>query len=302
MGYGKIVAVSVTHNRPEQLILCLNRIRSQTVHLEALIVVDNASDAETVNLLKKENGLITLRVEPNAGGSGGFAAGIEEALRFKPDWIWLVEDDAVVESNTLENLLCKISDEDVNVQNPGLLCPAIEEDGRFALKHRRYFNPLTLGEKPVPLQKYAHLVVEIDTASFVGALINADAISRVGVPDARYFLFYDDTEYSLRLKQAGYKLYLVPASKVIHQRSSSSRLRKGPYGLRHYYNLRNRIIVYRKFGQTSAWRLLKPIVAGLILLIWVGRGKPKAVQIYLRALKDSRKEPFVAKADFFVHP
>jgi len=295
MGCCKVVAVIVTHNRPDLLILSLDGLRTQSVRLEAIIVVDNASDTETIKLLQRQKELIVLRIERNIGGSGGFGAGIKEALYLNPDWIWLVEDDVDVETHSLAKLLCLQKSENFDTQKLGLLCPTVKEFGRVALMHRRYFDPFTLREKPVPIKKYLHPIVEIDIASFVGALISANALRRVGVPDERFFLSYDDVEFSLRLKNAGYRLYLVPESKVTHRRSVNSRLRRGPYGLKHYYNLRNRIIVYRKFGHATLWRWILPLAEGLALLILAGRGKPKAVKLYLKAIKDGRREPYVVK-------
>ena len=297
MGYCRVVAVVVTHNRPRLLMLSLDSLRSQSVSLQAIIVVDNASNVETSELLRREKDLILLRIEHNTGGSGGFAAGMKKALNLQPDWIWLIEDDAIVQRNTLENLLRIKKDWNCTASNLGLLCPAVEEGGRLALMHRRYFDPSTLREKPVSIQKYQHSIVQIDTASFVGALVKAEALRRVGVPDKRFFINYDDTEFSLRLKQAGYGLYLVPGSKVIHRRSAKSRLRKGPYGLKHYYNLRNRIIVYRKFGHAPMWRWLSPLATGLLLLLLAGKGRPKAVRIWAKAMYDGRKEPFMVEEE-----
>jgi len=248
MECGKVIAVVVTHNRPNQLKLCLNSLRSQSIELQNIIVVDNASDMETVELLHREKDLIVIRMKRNTGGSGGFAAGMEESLILKPDWIWLIEDDVIVKSNTLEVLLSRNKEDNFKEKNIGILCPAVQERRRLALMHRRYFDPFTFHEKPVQIKKYAKSLVEIDTASFVGFLVKSEALHRVGVPDKRFFIYYDDTEFSLRLKNAGYKIWLVPQSIAIHRRSPKSRLRNGPYGLKHYYNLRNRIIVYRKYG------------------------------------------------------
>lgn len=296
MNCGRVVAVVVTHNRPELLMSALNSLRSQSVKLHAIIVVDNASDTETAMFLQNEKDIVLLRIEQNTGGSGGFAAGMEQALNLQPDWIWLIEDDAIVQSKALESLLCGKRDATDDGQKIGLLCPAVEEGGRLAVMHRRYFDPFTLREKPVPTDKYKQPIVAIDTASFVGSLVKAEAVRRIGVPDKRFFLYYDDTEFSLRLKQAGYALFLITESKVSHRRLPASRLRRGPYSLKHYYNLRNRIIVYRKFGHAPVWRWLCPFIEGLMVLIVAGKGKPKAIKMWLKAMCDGRKDPFVVKA------
>ena len=209
------------------------------------------------------------------------------------EWIWLLDDDVVPETSALENLLRPNGLAYSYSGEVAVLCPAVEEDGRLALRHRRYFDPSTLRERPVPNWRYAESVVEIDTASFAGFLAKADAVSRVGLPDARFFLSYDDTEFSLRLKRAGFRLWLLPASRVDHRRPPAGRLRHGPFGLKHYYNLRNRLIVYDKFGHAPTWRLWLPYAQAVLLLLIAGRGRPAAFQWYWRALRDSRTEPYV---------
>jgi len=286
-----VVAVVVTHNRPALLRAAVAALKSQTIVLQDIVVVDNASAAETVLLLQQEPGLTVRRMEHNVGGSGGFAVGVELALNLQADWIWLIDDDAVPYANALENLLCHQGQVDYEAEDVAVLCPAVEEAGKLALMHRRYFDPLTLRETVVPLRKYTDTVVEIDSASFVGFLVKSAAVRQVGLPDARFFLGYDDIEFSLRLKQAGYRLFLLPASSVDHRRTLGSQLRHGPFGVRHYYNLRNRFIVYRKFGHALSWRWLFPLAQGIILLLVAGRGRPTAFKWWWKAMSDARTEP-----------
>jgi GT2 family glycosyltransferase len=266
----------------------------QTVALHGIVVVDNASDAQTEALLKREPALTVLRLEQNTGGSGGFAAGIERALRMGPDWIWLLDDDVVVQDTALEKLLHAPSGIDYDMEDLAVLCSAVEEGGRLAPMHRRYFDAATLRERVVPLREYRHPAIEIDIASFVGFLVRTAAVRRVGLPDARFFLAYDDTEFSLRLKRAGYKLWLLPGSRADHRRQLNARLRHGPFAEKHYYNLRNRFIVYRKFGgEAPIWRWWSPLVQSLLLLAVAGKGRPVAFKWWWKAVCDGRAEPYV---------
>lgn len=294
----KVVAVVVTRNRPQLLKSALDALRLQTLDLHGIVAVDNASDGDTVALLRREPGLTLVRLEHNMGGSGGFAAGIERALRMRPDWVWLFDDDAVPQPTALERLLRAPRGIDYGAPDLAVLCPAVEEGGRLALMHRRHFNPRTLQERVVPQRHYRCHALEIDVGSFVGFLARATAIRRVGLPDARYFLAYDDTEFSLRLQRAGYRLWLLPASRVEHRRRLDTRLRHGPFGPKHYYNLRNRLIVYRKFGdRVPAWRWLGPVAQGLLLLLAAGRGRPAALGWWCKAMWDGRAEPYVLEPE-----
>lgn len=289
----RVVAVVVTRNRPELLGLSLDALRAQTRSLQDIVVVDNASDAETVSLLDSASDLTVLRLDCNTGGSGGFAAGVTRALDMESDWIWLLDDDVVLHETALERLLDAPGDIDDAAEGLAALCSAVEEGGRLALMHRRHFDPATLCERVVPRRHYRRAAVSIDIASFVGLLVRTDVIRHVGLPDARFFISYDDTEFSLRLRRAGYRIWLVPASLADHRRCLKTRLRHGPFGIRHYFNLRNRLIVYRKFGSDApTWRWLRPLVQSLLLLVVAGRGRSAAFGWWWRAWCDSRAEPF----------
>jgi GT2 family glycosyltransferase len=131
-------------------------------------------------------------------------------------------------------------------------------------------------------------LVAVDTASFVGLLVSSRAAAACGLPDAALFLSYDDTEYCLRLRRAGWPLWLAPGSVIDHLRQASSRMRAGPIGPRHYYNLRNRVVVARRHAQL-------PLLAGSIatltgLGLWLGcrgRFRKGAWRIVRQALLDA---------------
>lgn len=294
---GRVIAVVVTYRRPKLLATVLDALRSQSVCPQAIVVVDNGSDEETRVLLDRSSNVTAMHMAKNTGGSGGFAAGIERAMQSRPDWIWLLDDDAVVRPDTLERLLDALDHLAENGERPAVLCSAVEEAGRLATMHRRRFKPETLKESVVPASRYTARELEIDIGSFVSFLVNSEAVRKVGLPDPRFFFAYDDIEYSLRLGQAGYRLWLVPGSRVDHQRLSHARLRHGPFGVKHYYNLRNRLIVYRRFGRrVPAWRWLRPHWEGLLLLLVAGRGRPQSIRWWWRAVRDSRHEPYVLEA------
>lgn len=251
-----VTAVVVTHDRPRLLEQTLDALAAQSHKPTAVVVVDNASGPETRQLLAVRHDVQVCRLEENSGGAGGFATGVDVALRAGADWIWLLDDDAVPHVDALELLLDQLPQVGSKV---GALCSAVEEFGGLALQHRRYFEPATLREPVVKGEAYGEHLVRIDTGSFVGFLLNANAARANGLPNRDFFLAYDDTEYSLRLGVAGWSLWLVPASVIDHRRTASGRLRNARFGLKHYYNLRNQLAVFRRYGCAPRWRLWIPI-------------------------------------------
>ncbi|EED99046.1 glycosyltransferase [Burkholderia multivorans] len=279
----KVAAVVVTHNRPALLSEVLDALRLQTWRPDSIIVVDNASGPETVALLSSLTDIDVLRLEENVGGAGGFSAGVRRAVACGFDWILLLDDDAVPRLDCLAQLLEQV---DRAGARAGAICTSVIEFGERALMHRRRFDAATLAEPVLPEAAYESSLVEIDTGSFVGFMLQRGAALDVGMPDASFFLAYDDTEYSLRLKRAGWTLWLAPGAVVDHKRPAGGRLRNGPYGVKHYYNLRNQLAVFRVYGDAPSWRMWMPVLKHGAVAVKDWRWT--SVKLFWKAWRDSR--------------
>jgi GT2 family glycosyltransferase len=120
--------------------------------------------------------------------------------------------------------------------------------------HRRLFNAKTMTETIIGADKYTQDYFQMDTASFVGFLLSRKAIDEVGLPLKEMFIYFDDTEYSLRIRKKGI-MFTVPASKIVHgergRALGSSPWGQSPSGWKKYYAIRNQIYTYRKHGNVS---------------------------------------------------
>ena len=280
----RIAAVVVTHDRPELLQKVIDALHAQSRPCDRIFIVDNASGAITQALLEPLTNLAVLRSDINLGGTGGFTLGLEQACAEKYDWVWLLDDDAIPRRDALaelENALCHVPGK------IGAVCGTVREFGEVATMHRRTFTPLLGREATVSTTEYATPIVAIDTGSFVGFMVNATAVATVGLPDPAFFLAYDDTEYSLRLKQAGFNIWLIPPSIVDHMRTVTGRLRSTEFGIKHYFNIRNRIVVKKRYARL-------PYLAGMTawlfgLGLWLrspSRFQARSWRILARAVSD----------------
>jgi GT2 family glycosyltransferase len=290
----RIAAVLVTHNRPQLMLQALAALRAQTRPLDSIYIVDNASDdpgAAGATRLCSDTTIIVVRSDTNIGGAGGFALGMARAFAAGHDWIWLIDDDALARPDALAQLLAALGGPTAPAAGAGALCGAVREFGDLALRHRRRFHHPTGLEWPLPRAAYAGPPCRVDTASFVGFLVSAAAVAEAGLPDRGFFLGYDDTEYSLRLGRAGLAIWLVPGSVVEHLRERRARLRAGPFGPKHYFTIRNRIAVARRYASL-------PIVPSCVALgfgaaVWLasaGRLRRGALRILWRAVTDGCRE------------
>jgi GT2 family glycosyltransferase len=115
----------------------------------------------------------------------------------------------------------------------------------------------------------------------------AQAVRDVGLPNADFFLGYDDTDYSLRLQDAGWRLWLVPGSIIDHLRNKDVRLLTSDFGSKHYFNIRNQIVVKQRYARLSSIAALGGIAfACLLWCLSGGFKRPGSVRILVRAVID----------------
>ncbi|MFC4760727.1 glycosyltransferase family 2 protein [Fructobacillus durionis] len=235
-----VSAVVVTYNRLELLKEVIESIKSQTVPVSHLIVVDNASNHDTKDYLESlGNSIDYLRLEENLGGAGGFNHGIRYFMEeTKDDFVWVMDDDTVTHPDTLEQLLSYADDQ----PNFSFLA----SDVRWIDGHRSKMNlPSAVEKQPgdgeVPEDQVEPL--ELKNASFVSLMIKREIIEKIGLPITDFFIWGDDIEYTERAARVA-PGYFVPASKVTHKMASnvgSSLMDDGPNRTpRYFYSYRNR--------------------------------------------------------------
>lgn len=210
-------AFVLTRDRRALLVECLRGLLAQTLPVERVVVLDNASSDGTRELLEAEGLLDEPRVryvrsEVNTGGSGGFRTGVELALEEGTDWVWLMDDDAEPEPDAHERLMGSRVAAD-----PGtaVLCTAVvHPDGRIDGQHR-----CSLGRLVLPLGEEAYAPgthADVDCASFVGFCVRSSVARAIGPVKAEFFLGYDDAEWSLRARRHG-RIRLVPEARIVHK-------------------------------------------------------------------------------------
>ena len=105
-----VAAVVVTRNRPALLKRCLAALDLQTYPASELVVVDNASDEATRELLavevtRRDGSFHSIRLEENTGGAGGFHAGMRACLSLPCTHMWLMDDDCEPDSEAVAELI-----------------------------------------------------------------------------------------------------------------------------------------------------------------------------------------------------
>ncbi|HMF54002.1 MAG TPA: glycosyltransferase family 2 protein [Edaphobacter sp.] len=224
-----------------------------------ILIVDNGSEQESLAQLRP---LVKDRVEllespRNNGFTGGCNLGIKRALELDAKYIWLLNNDAVVERHTLSSIVA-LAEKDPAI---GLVTPQIAvlgEDrltfagGVISVKDGIYnetHDPAVAEEWNA---KYPDCGLVIGTAM----LVRAELARRIGGLDERFFAYFEDIDYSVRSREAGFRNLVDPNSVVCHLEKNRN-LR--PFEIKPhywYYLARNESRFWRKHrGRGGSLRL-----------------------------------------------
>ena len=257
----KICVVLVTFNRCEDLKKTLAQYEAQTYLPKMILVVDNHSTDGTADMLaawQRAPSPIAHRVRTmseNVGGSGGFYAGMEEALSYDDcDWIFLSDDDAVPHTDALAQMVAFSQRHPALVSECAALCGIVDAGDHYAVGHRaRIRKGSVIGrlDRPVSVKEYEKEYFSVDFFSYIGTCIRKRALEKAGLPRKEFFIYSDDFEHALRVGKQG-KILCIPAVVLCHV-DNNSYSREASW--RDYYATRNVLIMYREhFGKFVAFR------------------------------------------------
>lgn len=295
----KHVVISLLNfNNKNDTLECVNslaKIRINNFKL-TIVVVDNASieNLTTAELRRKLNPKVDLKLilnEKNVGFSGGNNIAIEYALKNMADYVLILNNDTYVDQNFLIELL-NVSEKDKTV---GIAVPKIYFAPGFEFHKDKYFQKeigkviwYAGGEMDwANLIGHHRGVNEVDRGEFnkidktefaTGCcmLIKKEVFEKIGLFDEKYFLYYEDSDLSMRTIEVGFKIVYVPNSKIWHKNAGST----GGSGssLQDYFITRNRLMFAHKFASTRTKLAL--FKESMLLLIRGRKWQKKGVEDY----------------------
>lgn len=255
----RVCAVVVTYNRSKFLKKCIESLLAQTYVLDSIIIVNNASTDDTATMLNDNfPKLTTIHLQENTGSSGGFYVGTKAALKQGFDWIWLMDDDVSPEFTCLEDLLS--ADEIYRVRIPLRLAPNSDRVVELAATKFDLRNPLireprrSWVAKEYPSAENVPETLIVQDFAFEGPLISREIFQSCGFPNPDYFIYGDDTDYSIRIRKAQYQIVLIGKAHLIKQIETS--YSDSPF--RAYYRYRNSWRLHNLYGENVAVRWIKP--------------------------------------------
>lgn len=244
--HAKVTIIILNWNGKEDTIECVESVKNITYPNYEILIVDNGSTDGSQELFRQKYPDITLIENPhNLGFAEGNNIGMSYALKRGTDYTLLLNNDTTVDKHFLDEL---INHADMN-KKVGILGPKIYF----------YYEPTkicflganinfwtgrisVIGNNQIDKGQFED-IKEVDYVEGCAILVRKEVIEEINLLDAKYFCFFEETDWCVRAKKAGYSVIFVPKAKIWHKIGSTARKIEG-FNL--YYMTRNRFLFMKK--------------------------------------------------------
>lgn len=210
-----ICAVVVTYNRLEMLKGTIKALKAQTIPIDILIINNGSTDG-TDEFLASEEGINVITQE-NVGGAGGFHRGMKEAVEQGYEFAWVMDDDVIPAPDCVEQLHNAYTFLTSEGEKIGFLCSKVTNQEGVSV------NMPAVDGRPnetgyADWNKYiGRGYIKVFCSTFVSVFVPVGNIVRYGLPYKEFFIWGDDTEYTMRLAKEN-TCYQIGTSIIEHLR------------------------------------------------------------------------------------
>jgi len=253
-----IAIVILNWNGWEDTIECLTSLKNLTYpNWKAIVVDNNSTDGSAQKIQQTFPDVTLINNNSNLGFSEGNNVGIREALRSKADYIFILNNDTILDPPIFSYLLA----ESEKLNEPAILSPRI-----FS-----YTSPQEIsfgGARWLP-DKAKFLILQSSNTSFsdedseafetgfalgCAMFFNRLIPEQIGLFEKKFFLHFEDMDWCNRARKAGIPIFHVPKAKLWHKISSTFE-RETSKGTSHYYCTRNHLLWIEKHLKSTEKRI-----------------------------------------------
>lgn len=280
-----LVAVVLNWNGGDDTLAALESLQGVDT-----VCVDNGSDDGSPDAVAARFPHVELiRTGVNLGFSGGNNVGIRRALARGADWVLLLNNDAVADAGLPAALAAAAAERpDAGV----LACKVFFADppdvlmyagGRVNLRLGYWGRQDGFGQRD---DGRFDTLRDVDRATGAAMAVSRAAIERAGLLDESLFAYAEDTEWCLRIREAGFGVVFVPDAKVWHVGSASTGGMRSPTSI--YYDTRNMIAVAERHDPRSG--AAAAVRRGVVLGAHLANARDAAgVRAAVKGWRDARR-------------
>lgn len=245
-----VFIVILNFNDVHDTIECVNSCLKNSYNNFKILVVDNCSEDNSFSILRNtyshHDKVIICQTNRNLGFTGGNNFGIEIAVKGGADYVFILNNDTVVDKNFLVPIIDVMEKDKKIGAASGMIKDHKNNLIQYAgVKTNLYLGrSINFGDKEKDTGQYNYLS-EVDALGGPAFCVRVSAILRTGVFKDHWFMFGDEEFLSYKLKSNGFKICYVPFSYVYHKGSATTK----QYSLAvSFFGLRNRIWIERLFA------------------------------------------------------
>jgi GT2 family glycosyltransferase len=242
-----------------------------------IVVVDNGSTDDTARAVREAYPAVTvLETGENLGYAGGNNAGIRHALAQGAEYVCILNNDVTVASAFFAPLLAVLrGGGGVGVVTPLIVDLAQPERvwalGSMVDQRRGLVQRLHVAEPASTLRTAEPF--DVDVASGAAMLVRREVFERVGLLDEAFYLYFEETDWCLRVRSSGYRILAVPSSVAWHKVSATLGQTSPVID---YYMLRNHLrFIARHWSGIARLQLLGRTIGRNLLTIAAYTVKPQ---------------------------
>lgn len=265
----KVVVILVNYNSLKHTNECINSIKSSSYKNINVVVVDNDSAEDCQQLKDDFDDVVLIHNNGNFGFAMANNIGIEYALRSGAEYILLLNNDTIVDNNCIEEL---INYSENNLKSgivTGKILNYYERDLIwYAGGDLSYLkgDAIIYGFGKKDVGQY-DLPCACTFASGCCMLIPKEIANEIRISED-YFLYYEDSDYCVRVIEKNKKIYYCPFAVVFHKESASTNKHSFIYS---YYFARNRLL-FIKNNVKPVFRIVPYVVTVLTMIRRCGMG------------------------------
>ena len=289
MEVGKLLSIiTINYNRLKDTCELIDTLPLNDETIE-VIVVDNASTQdEATEIGKRYPQVKVIKSDKNLGFAGGNNLGIKAA---QGKYLFILNNDTLLpQPSSLSLLINRLASSD----QIGMVCPKIKFSwGYHRIQYAGYtpLSKITLRNKSIGFgeQDNGQYNIAHPTPYAHGAamMVKREIIEKVGLMPECYFLYYEELDWSMMIRRAGYEIWYEPACTIFHKESQTTG-QMSP--LKTYYIIRNRLL----FAQRNINRgeryltyiYLICIVAVRDVLKYLCKGQINMAKAVMKGIKD----------------
>lgn len=237
--------VILNTNRREDTLACLASLSANSYPRQQVLVLDNASTDGSVQAVRQRFPAVEIiQLAENLGYAGNNNVGIQAALAGGADWVLVLNEDTILAEDCLTQMIA-FADSKPEIGIVGPMVYHHNEPERIQSAGGSLggnWESIHLGQNQ-PDEGQFPRPHPVDWISGCAILVRRAVIEKVGPLDERFFYYWEETEWCLRARLAGWQVWHVPQAKLWHKGVQRD-YRPGPNVT--YYSTRNRLLMMKK--------------------------------------------------------